>query len=1421
MRNIKWILGVVAVLGAVCLAALHFVMPRILEQARPYAEQQAANYLNGSVRIGAIEWSGGFSLLVRDVSVRDRSGQAVAELPETTVSVNPFLALQNMDKAVSSISLRNPVLYVVQDSSQQWNFQNLLKPSQSSTTPFYGVLAVKEGTVRVSLPQGKWEFGVDGKVDGAHNPVFDMDFSVTNPAMDPVHVTGGVTTKGVGKIHFTTNRVDLAPFAALASYYGGVRDAGGSVTALSGWWHNDGTDTLLEGLLTLQDVHGVYPYGGKDWPFHVSGRITGTDYAVSTKDLTVVLDGQTIHLDGDLDYRDLNHLRGSVRADAPVLTYGGQTVRNVSVEGALVDQTVFLREAAAEYGGGTFHLDGEYHLQTGAVTAQAIVSHVQVPLPGDGNGEVGVNAELALAGSFDRKTGKLDVSVAARTADLAWREWKAHVLDFDTELTEQGAQIHAFSARVGEGAMTAAGSVGFDGTYALHGRLASLEVAPLSSFAGEPVSGSLSGQYEVQGHGSVFSAKTRTRIEGLRVRGTEVAEASGVILVDGRRLTLQDYVIQMPQGQHRINGTVDANREDPVLALTVTTDNVRLEPLLKLSGLDQKVQATGNLTNHMEIGGTVSHPRVSGAVHLSDGSAMGYLVAGVSGRYAYDDGAFTLTDGVVHSMSTTVTLSGSMDKNQNLDFAADAKDVDLSKLPVQDETAKLAGYVSLKGHLGGTLASPLFDGTVSSDSFSVNGVLIEELQGTLRSNGKDINELKASCRQTGSEGQPTEYSADLTLDIPHRDLRGRVGLASADVAKLLQMAQVDLPIQGTATGMIVLNGPEVPALLDGLVSDIYINQQHYDQMTLKADFLKGVLNIHTLKLQEDGMFPDDGILAAQGTIDFPHRTLQLEAGAVDANPAIITALMGQPVSFTGLMNVAVQLKGTFDNPSGNGSLEITDGTVAGANFDRATAMLTMDQGNIHLDQLLVERDIYKLTASGDMPLDLFRAKAERKDPNAQMNLTVDFNEASLSTLSAFAFVDWGTGDTKGTLNIRGTLDAPEMYGEVQVDNGSLKLRDLNNVIDNINLDVAFNGSIVNIRNLSARMGNGFVAASGTYDVQASADQSYHFQLALQNAQIDSAYVQARLNGNLLLEPERYFLRGRDTKGFPRRGYRPKVKLDLRLDDVLVSLPSIPALGDTPSNIGLDVTVTLGPKIHLYNKYLYDMWLAGQVDVQNSTLFPSVSGRIETTKGDITYLRTDFKIDEGRLTWLEPGTFLPNVTLNAHTSFGRYRVFCDISGPLSQDQLNFKLHSDPSLSQQTLMRMLMLQRFSVGGNSVTNEDMQNLLIAGLETTMLGDVEQMIKRTLHIDEFRIYLGRVENGVDFTTSNEKDLTTEEQKQYNWLVSKNVTERWNIGYTSSFNGDTDNVYTQYALTDRVTLTLSRDQDSNQRFSVQYHVGF
>lgn len=1420
-RTHQWILGIIAVLCAIYAVLTQAVMPRVLTQALPYARNLAANYINGSVTIGKIEWNGGFTVIFRDVEVDDVQRRPVAKLPEMRVTVNPFMALRSTDKAISTVAIREPVLYVTQDTQEKWNIRNLMKPSQSDTTPFYGTASVQDGTVVVSLPQGRWEFGVNGKVDGSHNPVFDLDFTLTNPAMAPVHLTGGLTTKGVGKVHFVTDRVSLEPFAALAAHYGQVREAGGEVVGLNGFWHNDGQDTLLQGTVTLRGVRGVRAYGGRDWKFSVGGTVTGTDHAMSTKDLTLTLNGQVIHLDGDVDYSDLDHLRGTLHADAPSLSYGDLTVRNVRVDGALVDSVAFLRSASFEYGGGSVKASGDYDLKSGALTAQTQIDHVTVTVPARQAETIGIHAELALQGTFDRENARLKASLAAHTFNLTWRGMTLKVADFDTDVTEQGADIHTLSAFMGPGALTATGKVGFDGTYALQGRLADIPVAPFLAVAGEDGSGYLSAHYAVQGKGTSFKAQTGSRIADLRVRGIHVKDAAGRADIDARRVTLQHYVVQMDQGRHVIDGTADFNQSDPALDLTVSTENVRVEPLLQVSGLNRKVQATGNLTNSLSIHGTLAHPDVTGEIDMTDGSVMGYLVEKVSGRYACRDGALSLEDGLVRSMSTTVKIHGTMDKAQNLDFEAAATDFDLAQLPIQDERAALTGFVSVSGHLGGTLQSPLFEGNVKSDSFTINGVEVKALSGTLRSNGKDLNELKAGFQQPGADNLYAEYRADLTLDIPHRDLRGRIGMSYADVHKLLAMAKADLPVQGIATGMITFNGPDTPTLIDAAVHDISVNTQHYDSMTLRASFLHGVLDIHTLKLQEDRIFPEDGILAVQGKVDFPKRTLQIEAGAVDANPGIITALMSRPVQFSGLMNATVQLGGTFDNPTGNGSLEITQGTVAGAGFDRALAMLTMKDGFLHLDQMLAERDIYKLTASGDIPLDLFRAKGQRKDPNAQMDINVDFNEASLAALGAFNFVEWGTGGTKGKLNITGTLDNPQLFGNLSVENGSLKIRYLNNIIDNINMDVAFDGSVVHVRNLSARLGQGFVAGGGTYDLSASGEESYNFQMALQNAQITSQFVQARLDGNLIVRPEHYFLRMGDTQGFPREGYRPKITMDMRLDDVLVNMPTIPELGDSTSNIGLDVKVTLGSKVHLYNKYLYDMWLQGSVHARGSTLFPVVDGSIETVKGDITYLRTDFKVDEGRLLWMEPGTFLPNVNLTAHTQFGRYRVLCNVSGPLSQGKLDMKLTSEPSLPQSTLSRMLMLQRFSVGGNSVTGQDMQNLLVAGLETGMLGDVEQIIRRTLHIDQFRVYLGRVENGVDFTTSNEKDLTRDEQKQYNWLVAKNLTDRWSIGYTSSFNGDDNNVYTQYELTDRLFMTISKDKDSNKRYSVEYRVGF
>ena len=51
----------------------------------------------------------------------------------------------------------------------------------------------------------------------------------------------------------------------------------------------------------------------------------------------------------------------------------------------------------------------------------------------------------------------------------------------------------------------------------------------------------------------------------------------------------------MDQGQHIVNGTISLQGAEPVADLTLTTKNVRIEPLMVLVGKPDIV--TGNLDN--------------------------------------------------------------------------------------------------------------------------------------------------------------------------------------------------------------------------------------------------------------------------------------------------------------------------------------------------------------------------------------------------------------------------------------------------------------------------------------------------------------------------------------------------------------------------------------------------------------------------------------------------------------------------------------------------------------------------------------------------------------------------------------------------------------------------------------------------------
>ena len=118
-----------------------------------------------------------------------------------------------------------------------------------------------------------------------------------------------------------------------------------------------------------------------------------------------------------------------------------------------------------------------------------------------------------------------------------------------------------------------------------------------------------------------------------------------------------------------------------------------------------------------------------------------------------------------------------------------------------------------------------------------------------------------------------------------------------------------------------------------------------------------------------------------------------------------------------------------------------------------------------LNQFLVQRGIYKLSAYGTLPLDLLRAKENRRNPDAQMNLDLHLDNANLDILPTLTkYVQWATGPMKGNLNVSGTLEDYTLDGAIRLDDGTIKLRGMNNTIDHVKLDTEFAGTKSILRN---------------------------------------------------------------------------------------------------------------------------------------------------------------------------------------------------------------------------------------------------------------------------------------------------------------------------------------------------------------------
>ena len=1428
-KYFRFIAFLIVLLSAGYIFLVHTVMPKYIRQSIPEAERIASSFINGSITLKDITWNGGLSAEVGQLEVKDAQGQKVAEIPRIIVHLRPWLALDKGARAVSRVELVRPQVYLSMDDKQQWNMAKLLKPSDSDETPFYGLLEISNGVMHVAMPQGQWDIPVSGTVNGGANPKFALGLRLGS-GVDTLAVGGLVTTKGEGRIELKSDKLALAPYAALAKHYAGVEELKGDLSKLALIYVNEKGKQRYSGEVNLAGLEGKMQLGDAKHSLKLDGQVRAHDSYLNISSLEAVVDGQKLALEGEADLRDTDapSAKGVLTADK--LAYEGYKLEKLRLPFRGDKKEIILENVAAAYGGGAIKGNATYSLEEKVLTGDLELKDVTHVTPDRPKDDVHINAKLALLAKV--LEDKLQLHAATEVMELEWRGLKINRMNMDGAVDKNGLAIDHFSAFAGErGVLLATGNVNKAGELHIEGRMTDFPINPVLAAAGKEGSGLCSTGFAVGGKLTAPEFAGVLQLTQAEFMEQKIKEAHGFVALKDNQLTIKNFRANMEQGHHIVSGLVDLRGEEPYVDLSLETYGVRIEPIMALILGKKDVPVTGNLDNIMQVRGTTSQPYVYGEVHASDGSAMEQLYNSVDGRYLYDKGTLELEDFLIKAFYADVKLDGTMADDGRLNFDMVAKNVDLAHLPIKDETIDLGGKVNAKGHIGGRITAPTFRGDVDSDKVLINGEALTELSGTVDGRGLPYNMFKVSFKQPYKH-DPSNYglyTADVNLNLQEKYMQGKVQMLWGDIGGLLRMARMDYDINGQMQGLLDFcpQGKGSGLNISITADDVKIHELNYSHMELKGNIKKTLLTLDEVKLQEQDGITDRGLITAGGQIELKEQGFNLSMQAFKANPAIVTAVMKDPPEIKGEMDMQVQLAGTVAKPSGKGSLEIINGSVAGVGVDKLNAELALKNDTIKLEYLVASKDAYSVKASGDIPLDVFRSKEQRRNSRSQMNIIMDLNEARLGILPALSkMVEWGVGETNGAVRLAGTLEEPLLYGSLKIVDGAVKIKDLDTALEAINLDVDFQGNTVLLRNVSTKLGKGTLSAEGSYALQTTEKDAYKLHIKADNAELASQIFTGCINSEIEIVPQKYRDR-KKAKGNvpPPVEYRPLIKCQLKLDDVVVNMPTVPEMGEGESNFGLDMKVELGKKIHLYNSYLYDIWLNGGIHIKGSTLFPIVDGTIKADKGTISYLRTDFKLQKAGLVWVEPGTFLPNVNLESTARFSRYRIYMKVNGPV--EKMDLVLTSDPPLERNTIVRMLTLQRDTAGSNEVTSEDMNNLMTVGLQMTVLGDVETWIKQTLGLDQFRIYTGKVRSGIGFESAKDRsqDLTTDERNQYNVLVSKYLNNNFMFGYTTSFDALDRSIFGQYDISRHMNITYSRSYDMNDKtdnwYGLEYKITF
>jgi translocation and assembly module TamB len=362
-------------------------------------------------------------------------------------------------------------------------------------------------------------------------------------------------------------------------------------------------------------------------------------------------------------------------------------------------------------------------------------------------------------------------------------------------------------------------------------------------------------------------------------------------------------------------------------------------------------------------------------------------------------------------------------------------------------------------------------------------------------------------------------------------------------------------------------------------------------------------------------------------------------------------------------------------------------------------------GYLHIPALTVDTERNKLASSKEIslfftqgkinfsPFEMAGSGGNIKFKSNATNIPLDIHISGLFSLSFVhlltPFLETIEGQTTINVRLQRSVERLEFFGSAFIDNGYLKIPDVQHAVENLKVDLLFNQDRINLNSLKAKFASGQLLGDGSIRLIGPKNVPLDLNLHIDNMDLNIppqvntvGSADLKLSGQWLpfeLSGTYHVIDGLITKEFTSGDANSKNPHEIFLPQALRN--------EDQSPVVLKLEIIPSVPLNIKNS-LIDGKIQGQISVSGTPNAPILGGQIQFTKfSQILFRDIVFRVRDSNIVLSNTNPPNPDLYILADARYKGYDIEMLVQG--TADKPKFTLTSQPSLTQPEIISLLAL------------------------------------------------------------------------------------------------------------------------------------